>query len=194
MLAAWRMKTIQPQNWKTFHHSFKKDTKPHNQKLPGSDNLPCIHKIRNSCSGCDDDHELEQGFCTSKKKRIEFITIIEQHTKWGGGRMERSIQKCAPFHCLYRCIPKSNARSNGIWECDYDQEYPYSHILERRILHRRERMLYPFAIGDARRSWRGRGDWLRLLARRNTGETLLRRGDRLLPRGGGLITETTGGE
>jgi hypothetical protein len=56
------MKTIQPQNWKTFHHGFKKDTKPHNQKLPGSDNLPCIHKIRNSCSGCDDDHELEQGF------------------------------------------------------------------------------------------------------------------------------------
>jgi hypothetical protein len=50
-------------------------------------------------------------------------------------------------------------------------------------------MPYPFATGDARCSRRGTGDRLRLLARRITGETLLRRGDRLLTLGGGLDTE-----
>jgi hypothetical protein len=47
---------------KTFHTASTKEINPCNQKLPGSENLRKIHNIKGSCSDCDGDHELEQGF------------------------------------------------------------------------------------------------------------------------------------
>jgi hypothetical protein len=71
---------------KTFHTASRKDTNPCNQKLPGSENLHKIHNIKGSCSDCDGDHELEQGFCITKQDQREF--------KSGASRKRGESIKC----------------------------------------------------------------------------------------------------